>query len=97
MRVKELPRRVQGQPVVKALFLGWNDAEGGRGYEAFVVTVNEASPEDAPVFRAHLLNAAGMDKSWGSRQMWPDLRKGNADSLFQEFAQRPGWLERSAG
>lgn len=87
MRTKELPRRFEGRPVVKAVFLG--HAPGREfPYEAFIVTLDEAvSTESAPVYYGHRLKAKATDGRWQAEQTWPAMPRGSADSLFRQFEQ----------
>lgn len=65
MNVKELPRRVDGFPVVKAVFLGWlSDFRQEGGYFAHCVTYGVENANEGGRYQAHIMWAAGLDKPW---------------------------------
>lgn len=65
MNVKELPRRVDKAPVVKAAFLGWlRGVTPEAGYFAAVITHDHGKAETGEAFEIHLLRASGLDRPW---------------------------------
>lgn len=94
MIVKELPRRVQKLPVVKAVFLGWlsHYTPGMPGYFCAVITHDKGAPNPAG-FHVHVLWASGLDKSWTEHQTWNDLSNGQAGAQFASTEKLAEWLE----
>lgn len=99
MHVKELPRRVEGQPVVKVLFLGWLGAHGGplsvipgAGYYAVALTHDHSAAPDQS-FHVHLMHATGLDKPWKVAETHRNLNNGTGNATFDEYVKLADWPE----
>ncbi|MFE0472648.1 hypothetical protein ACFW2V_13635 [Streptomyces sp. NPDC058947] len=92
MNVKEMPRRVEGDPVVKGTFLGWvRHLPQGPGYACFVITHDHDA--GGLTFRAHLMRADGLDKPWKSIEGFENLTVGMASELFERHGKLAEWPE----
>jgi hypothetical protein len=92
MHVKEMPRRIEGDPVVKGVFLGWlRDLPQGAGYACFVITHNHVVGD--LTFCAHLMLAAGLDKPWRAIEAWENLTRGETSELFDRHENLAVWSE----
>jgi hypothetical protein len=96
MAIKDMPRRVERSPVIKALWLG--DYSGGSkqhypGYFAFVLTYEEGPMGTGGQLKAHLMYASGLDTAWRPSLTWSDLTQGEADKLFADHEKLAVWPE----
>jgi len=98
LRVKEAPTRVEGMPVIKGSFLGWQPnlvLAKTPGYFAFVITY-DTSPErngDPDAYNVHLMRATSLDGRWLRIDSRRGLFRSEAEAAFNEhdkLAIRPG-------
>lgn len=94
MHIKEMPRRVGGFPVLKGVFLGWLGHHAqDPGYFCLVLTYGTDKLGGAPEFRAHLMQASGLDKPWREKRTWEGLGNGEANSVFADHEKLAEWPE----
>lgn len=94
MRVRDLPRKVDGLPVVKAAHLGWLESHSAEpGYFCAVITYGTAHTGKGENFHLHLLRALGLDRPWHRMESSWDLRNGEANAGFKEYEKLADWPE----
>lgn len=94
MFVKESPRRIEGLPVVKALFLGWLSRfrqEGG--YVAHCVTYGVTDADKGEQYQTHIMWAGGMDKPWRRIESALELTREQALAKSAEHEKLAVWPE----
>lgn len=96
MRVKDLPRRIEGLPVVKGIFLGWlsNFRQQG-GYFAYVLTYGVTDVDKGEQYQGHVMWSDGLDKSWRRLESSLELTLGEARALFDKHEKLAVWPEGS--
>jgi hypothetical protein len=94
VNVRELPRKVDQLPVVKAVYLGWlsHYATTG-GYFCGVITYGEATPGKGKNFHFFVLRTLGLDKPWVRVESDWDLRNGEANAKLEEIEKLAEWPE----
>lgn len=93
MNVRELPRKVEGLPVVKSVFLGWLTGYGPAdppGYHCAVITHAHGS-DPGRDFSLHVMRAPGLDKPWVTVESDRDISSGTANAGFAEIEKRAEW------
>jgi hypothetical protein len=96
LRVKEMPTRVEKQPVIKGSYLGWQPnlvLAREPGYFAYVITYDTTTDGDPNAYTVHLLRATALDGRWLRIESRRSLFLGEAEAAFAEhdkLAIRPG-------
>ncbi len=94
MRVKDLPRRIEGLPVVKAVFLGWlSDFRQQGGYFAHCITYGVTDVGQGEQYQAHLMWAGGLDKPWRRIESSLELERGEALAASDKHEKLAVWPE----
>lgn len=94
MFVKETPRRIEGLPVVKSLFLGWlTDLRQEGGYFTFCLTYGVTDVDKGEQYQTHLMWSDGLDKSWRRIESRLELSLDQALGAFFEHEKLAVWPE----
>jgi hypothetical protein len=92
VNVRELPRKVDGLPVVKATYLGWlNNYSAEPGYFCAVITYGEAHTGKGNGFHFFILRALGLDKPWLRIESAWGLGNGDANARLTEAEKLAEW------
>jgi hypothetical protein len=96
LRVKEVPTRVEKQPVIKSSFLGWQPnlvLAQTPGYFAYVITYDTTTSGEPNAYSVHLMQATALDGRWLRIESRRGLFWNEAEAAFAEhdkLAIRPG-------
>lgn len=94
LRVRELPRKVGGLPVVKAVYLGWlSRFRQSPGYFTYILTYGETDVYKGEQYQGHIMWAAGLDKPWRRLESTLELTKDEAKAAFEEHDKLAEWPE----
>lgn len=94
MRVRELPRRIESLPVVKAVFLGWlPDFRQAPGYFAYALTYGVTDVDQGHQYQAHVMWSGALDQPWRRLESSLELTRDEARALFDEHEKLAVWPE----
>lgn len=94
MNVRELPSRVDGLPVMKAVYLGrLNHYTAEPGHFCAVITYGEAHTRKGKNFHFFVLRALGLDKPWLRIESNWDIGNGEANAKLKEIEKLAVWPE----
>lgn len=92
MNIRELPRKVEGLPILKVTYLGWlSHYAVTPGYFCVVITYGTQSPEEGDRFHVHVMRALGLAKPWNRIESHRNLRNGEASAKFSEVEKLAEW------
>lgn len=94
LSVRELPRRIEGLPVVKAVFLGWlGNFRQSPGYFTYALTYGVTDVDKGEQYQGHIMWAEGLDKPWRRLVSTLELTRDEARAAFDEYDKLAEWPE----
>lgn len=94
LRVRELPHRVEGLPVVKGVYLGWNKVYSQEaGYFCYILTYGVTDLDKGEQYQGHLMRAGGLDKPWRRLESALEMSRDEAKAAFDEHDKLAVWPE----
>lgn len=96
LNVRELSRRVEGLPVVKAVYLGWlGNFRQTPGYFSYVLTYGVTDVDKGEQYQGHIMWAGGLDKPWKRMESALEMTRAEAQAAFEEHDKLAEWPERN--